>query len=71
MNVLLECLWSPGKSEEGVTPPGIGVLNGCEPSHGGWEPNLRPLQQKQIFLSAELSLQTPKAELLKHPSLIF
>jgi hypothetical protein len=32
--------------------PGIGVIDGCESSHGCWEPNLGPL----VLLTAETSL---------------
>ena len=33
--------------------PGTGVIDGCESSHGCWEPNLGPL----VLLTAETSLQ--------------
>lgn len=32
--------------------PGPGVINGREPTHGYWEPNLGPLQEQPVLSSS-------------------
>ena len=47
-------LWRPEESTESLR---TGVTEGCEPSCGSWELNLGPLQDQQVILTTELSLQ--------------
>lgn len=51
MFVCVSCVgtWGPGVTEEGVRSPGTGVMNGCEPPCGCWD----PLQKHQVLLTAE------------------
>lgn len=35
------------------------VADGCEPPYGHWQPNLGPLQEQPVLLTAELSLSGP------------
>lgn len=37
---------------ESVRPPGTGVLDGCE--WPCWHPNLVPMQEQQLLITAEL-----------------
>lgn len=39
-----------GRSEEGVSPLGTVVMDGCEPLCECWELNLGPLQDQQLLL---------------------
>ena len=48
------CAWCLQRSE-GVRSPGIGIIDGCEPSYGHWEPNLGHLQEQQVLLIGEPS----------------
>lgn len=65
MNVLAACLYvchvsagCPWKSEEGITSPGTLVLgNGCGPLCGRWKQNLGHLEECQLFLTTNPSLQ--------------
>lgn len=40
----------------GARCPGIGVINGCETTCGGWDSNPGPLEEQPILLIAEPSL---------------
>jgi hypothetical protein len=66
MSVLPACVplyhlyaWSVQRTEEDIGSPGTGVTGGCEPLFGCWESNLGPVQEKQVFLTTELTLQPP------------
>lgn len=59
MYVHCMCAWHPLRSEEGIGFPETSVRDGCGPPHGCWELNQGPLQEKQVFLTAEPSLQPP------------
>jgi hypothetical protein len=39
--------------------PRTGITALCEPSHECWEPDLGPLQEQQVLLTAEPLLQLP------------
>lgn len=52
------CAWCLQWSQEGVRSPGIGVMNACEPPHGCWEQNLGRLQEQQMLLAPEPSVQS-------------
>jgi hypothetical protein len=47
----------PWKSEEGVGFLGTGGTDGCDPPYGFYEPNPGLLEEHQVFLTAEPSLQ--------------
>jgi hypothetical protein len=49
--------WYLERSEEDTRYPGTGLRAGCELPCGCWELNLGPMQELQVFLTAELSLQ--------------
>ena len=53
----------PGKLEEGVGFSGTGVTGSCELSCGCWKPNTGLLQEQQVLLTPEPSLQLPFASL--------
>lgn len=44
--------------EEGVGFSRTGVIDGCELPCGGWELDLCPLQEQQVLLATEPSLQS-------------
>jgi hypothetical protein len=44
------CLW---RSEDGIGSSETGVGGGCKPPCGCWEPNPGPLQEQQVFLTAD------------------
>lgn len=44
-------------TEEGVMVPETVITGSCEPLHQCWELNPRPLQEQQVLLIAEPSLQ--------------
>lgn len=46
----------PKGSEEGVKVPGTGVMDGCEPTYGGWILIPGPWQE-QVFSTTEPSVQ--------------
>lgn len=47
----------PGEIRRQCWTPGARVTDGCEPPpYGCWEPNLGPLQEQQMLLTAEPSL---------------
>lgn len=50
--VCVQCPWSP---EEGIGLSGAGLKGICEPHDMG--PNLGPLQDQQVLLTSEPSLQ--------------
>lgn len=50
------CVWYLWRSKEGIGSLGTGVRDGWQPPFGFWEPNLVPLQEQQVILTAELSL---------------
>lgn len=52
--VLVWCLWRP---EEGIRSPETEVIQSCKFPHGWQEPKSGPLQEKQVPLTAEPSLQ--------------
>lgn len=54
--IVFVCLW-PGKPEEDIGAPGIGVTGSCEPSSRCWELHLGPLQERRVLLTPEPSLQ--------------
>lgn len=47
----------PWRSKESVRPHRTGFRHHFEPPHGYWEVNLGPLQEQQVFLPTESSLQ--------------
>jgi hypothetical protein len=49
--------WSLWRSEDFIKSPGNGVANGREPPWVYWELNSGPLQEQQVLLTAEPSLQ--------------
>lgn len=53
--------WFPQRSEEGIASPGIGVINSCELIYGFWNSNSSPLQEQEVVLTTEQSLQLQKA----------
>jgi hypothetical protein len=42
--------------------PGTGITDGCEPLCGWLGPNLGPLEEQPVFLTAEPSLQPLSGE---------
>lgn len=50
----VQCLQQP---EEGVTTPGTGVNDGCEPPCRCLELNLSPLEKQQVLIMAKPFLQ--------------
>jgi len=65
MHVHPVCAWCLRRSEEGIRSPGTGDKEGCEPPCGFWELNLGPLQEQQVLLTTEPSLQPPIFVLLR------
>lgn len=57
--VSLLCTWCLQRPEESIRSPGTGVAEGWESPCGGWESNSRLLQEKQVLLTAQPSLQSP------------
>lgn len=51
------CLQYPQTLEEGVETSGTGVAGGCKLPYRCLELNLSPVQEQQILLTTELSLQ--------------
>jgi hypothetical protein len=51
--------WYPQRSEEVTGHPRNGVMHGCELPCGCCKRNLGPLQEQQVLLTAEPSLQSP------------
>lgn len=49
--------WCPSRAKEVVRSPGTGVTDAHEPPCECWELNLGPLQELQVLLATELSLQ--------------
>ena len=47
------------EDRDGVRFPKAGVAGGCELQCQCWELNLGPLQEQQVLLTAEPSLQPP------------
>lgn len=69
MNILPECIsmyhvraWCPWKAEEGkgIRSPEIRVMDGHEPPCRYQNLNLDPLQEQQMLLNTESSLQPQK-----------
>lgn len=58
----------PQKSEESFGSLGSEFKDGCEPPHGDWELKLGPLQEQQVCLSTESSLQPQVASFHSHTS---
>jgi hypothetical protein len=42
-------VWYPGRPEEGISFPGTGVPDGCEPQHGCWESDQLPLEELTVL----------------------
>lgn len=59
VNSCIQAQW-PKKSGEGVRFPGTGVTDDCEPLGGFWDLNLGPLQEQNVLLTNEPSLQPEK-----------
>lgn len=51
--------WCLKTSEEAIRSSRLGIIDGCELPCRWWEPNLASLQEKQVLLIAEPSLQVP------------
>lgn len=51
--------WHPQRSEETVRSTGTGVTGYCEIPFGCWDPNVAPLQEQLVFLTAEPPLCFP------------
>lgn len=47
----------PTDTRKGIRSPGTGVMDVCKPSLGCWEWNLDPLQEQQMIVTTEPSLQ--------------
>jgi hypothetical protein len=54
------CLQRP---EEDAGPHGNGATDSCKPN-GFWEPNPGPLQEQQVYLTAEPFLKAWRAQFL-------
>lgn len=59
------CVLYPQGPEEVVECPRAGVIDHCEIKCGCWASNLRPLEERPMFLTAEPSLWPPQ-EPFKH-----
>lgn len=57
--------WYPWHSEEGVGSPGTGLIGGCDPC-GCCEPNPGPLQEQEVLVTTEPSLQALRSYLTTH-----
>lgn len=57
------CAWCLQRPEEGIKSPGARIPGGSELTCGCYESNLSPLEEQQVLLADELSLQL-------HPTLI-
>lgn len=51
------CVQCPWRPEKGIGFPGTGVLDGCEPPCGYWEPNSDPMLEQPVILTTEPSHQ--------------
>ena len=51
------CAWGPQRPKEGLRSPGTRVIHSFKSPRGFWELNLDPLQEQQVFLTAEPLLQ--------------
>lgn len=62
--------WNLQRPEEGITFFGPGVIKGCEPTYGYWEPNPGPLQEQPMLLTTEApsSLTRLVLETRPHPA---
>lgn len=49
--------WYTGLPEQGIISPRTGVTDVCGPSCGCWELKLGPLQEKDVYSTAEPSFQ--------------
>lgn len=52
------------RSEEGIGSPRVGLTDGSESPCGCWEANPGLLQEQQVLLTSEPSLQPPKSMFL-------
>lgn len=50
--------WCPRRPEEDIRFSKTGDTDGCEPQYECWDPNLDPLQQQQVLITTESTLQT-------------
>lgn len=49
--------WDPRESKDKGGFPGTEVMGGYKPPHRYWELNLGPLQEQQVLLASESTLQ--------------
>jgi hypothetical protein len=55
---IMLCTWYPRRAKEGIGSPKTGVIDGSSmPLYWQWESNLGPLQEQQVLLTTEPSLQ--------------
>lgn len=52
-----EYAWCPQRSERGIRSSGTIITDGCGLPYGFWELNQYPLQEQQVFLTNDPSLQ--------------
>ena len=74
MRVSLVCLnlhslhvWCLQRPEEDTGFHAIKVTGVYEPPCGSWEPDLGPLQEQQVLLTTESSLQPPEIVFFEKP----
>ena len=48
----------PTEARRGASSPGTGAIASCEPPCGTWGPNPGPLEEQQMLLTTEPSLQS-------------
>lgn len=53
--------WFPQRSEEGIASLRTGIINSCELIYGFWDSNSSLLQEQEVVLTTEQSLQLQKA----------
>jgi hypothetical protein len=51
------CVWYPGSSEGGIGSPRNDVTDSCEAPGQSWNPNVGLLQEQQMLITPEPSLQ--------------
>jgi hypothetical protein len=57
LHVCHMCAWCLWRLEEGTRTPETGVTEGCKLPWRSWESNLGSLQEQQVLLTTEISLQ--------------
>ena len=55
--VYIVCELAAHEDREGIIFPGTRVTDSCEPLCGYWDLNPGPLQEQQLLLAVELTLQ--------------